>query len=351
MTKILFGTAFFSSMFCIATFAASSDAPNSSALALEVDGAKITLAEVLKKQPGVLIQPQNGVYEAERMAIDSFIDDYLLEQQAKKENVSVAQLLELHVNSAIAKDPSEEALRVYYEGLAGANVAQGTYDTVRDKIVEHLREMRTAKAKAAYMQSLRSQAKIAIRLDPPRTMVSLKDTPVRGAQNAAVTLVEFADFECPYCQNITPALDKVEAVYKGKVALAFKDSPLPMHARAPKAAEAARCAFAQGKYWEYHDMLFEKKALEIPLLKEYARAVKLDGDKFDKCLDNGEQAGTVKSELEEAKSLSINGTPSFFVNGRFISGMMNFDQLSQIINEELAAVSAGSSTVAKSESH
>jgi protein-disulfide isomerase len=351
MTKILFGSAFFSSIFCIAAFAASSDAPNGSALALEVDGAKITLAEVLKKQPGVLIQPRNGVYEAERKAIDSFIDDYLLEQQAKKENVTVAQLLERHVNSTIAKDPSDEALHVYYEGLAGAAPQQDNYESVKDKIVEHLREIRTAKAKAAYMQALRSQAKIAVRLEAPRTMISLKDTPIRGAANAAVTLVEYADFECPYCQQIKPVLDRVEATYKGQVALAYKDTPLPMHSHAPKAAEAARCAFALGKYWEYHDMLFDKKGLELPQLKEYARAVKLDGEKFDKCLDSGEQAGTVKSELEEASSLSIQGTPSFFVNGRFISGMMNFEQLSQVINEELAAASAGSSTIAKSESH
>src|SRR5262249_15792622 len=163
-----------------------------------------------------------------RKALDEAIDQYLLERQAQKENLTTTALLERHVNSKIAKDPSEEVLRVYYEGID----TNDPFDAVRDKIVEHLRQRRLAKAKSADIQPLRSQAKITIRLAPPRAQVTLKDTPIRGVQDARVLIVEYADYECPYCQQIQPALDRLEAEYKGKLGFVYKDVPLPMHPHA-----------------------------------------------------------------------------------------------------------------------
>src|ERR1700730_7897886 len=137
------------------------------------------------------------------------------------------------------------------------------------------------------MQSARSQAKMPSRLSPPRAQVSLKDTPMRGVQDGRVLIVEYADYECPYCQQIQPALDKLEADYKGKLALAYKDVPLPMHSHATKAAEASHSAGVQGKYWEFHDVLGASKQLDLPQLKEHARGLGLNAAAFDKCLDSG----------------------------------------------------------------
>jgi protein-disulfide isomerase len=152
--------------------------------------------------------------------------------------------------------------------------------------------------------------------------------------------VEYADYECPYCQQIQPALDRLRSEYLGKVAFAYKDVPLPIHKNAQKASEATHCAGVQGKYWEYHDVLVSTKQLEIPKLKEMARTLKLDIDAFDKCLDTGEQAAIVKSHMEEAQSLGLQGTPSFFINGRFFSGLLSYEMLRGIVEEELAAASA-----------
>jgi len=148
-------------------------------------------------------------------------------------------------------------------------------------------------------------------------VVSLDRTPVRGPQNAALTIVEYADFECPYCQQMQPALDKLEAEYKGKIAFAYKDVPLPMHPHAQKASEAAHCAGVQDKFWEYHDLLLQTKALELPQLKAGARTLGLDGAAFDKCLDSGEQVEVVKKSLDEAQRLGLQGTPSFFSQRTF----------------------------------
>jgi protein-disulfide isomerase len=135
---------------------------------------------------------------------------------------------------------------------------------------------------------------------------------------------------------VQPVLDKVVTEYKGKVAFVFKDSPLPMHANAQKAAEAARCAESQGKFWEYHTMLFDKKQLDLPHLKEFARDLKLDGSAFDKCLDTGARAQVVCDQLREAQALGVQGTPTFFVNGRSSFGNLSYEQFRQMIDEALA---------------
>lgn len=310
----------------------------------EVNGVKLTLADLEKSSAAALFQARNTYYDMQRKVIQSFMDDFLLEQQAKKEGLTVSGLLDRHVNSAIAKEPSDEALRVYYEGLDTAE----PYESVRPKILDALKQRRTAKAKAAYLQSLRSQSTLILRLAPPRAPISMKDVPVRGESNRGVTVLEFADFECPYCQQFYPVLQRIEQEFKGKIAVAFKDFPLPMHPTAPKAAEAAHCAGAQGKYWQYHDLLFEKKQLAPESLKAYARELKLDTARFDTCLDTGEMKAVVDAQAAEAQALVLQGTPTILVNGRLISGNLTYDKVRDAILEELSAKGEPATAAAQS---
>lgn len=316
----------------------STDAAVSSHIVLvEINGAKLSLADFEGKHPSVLFQARNAFYRAERKALDDFIDEYLLERQAERQHVTVAQLLDLHVKSAVAKDPSEEALHVFYEGLDTTQ----PYEAVRGQILEKIRQTRFTKAKSTYLKTLRNEATIKIRFDAPRAAISLKDTPLRGLPGAPVTIVEYADYECPYCQQIEPTLVKLRAEYGEKLAVAYKDLPLPMHNQAMKAAEAAHCAGAQGKYWEYHDLLFSSKQLELARLKEHARALQLDTQEFDKCLESGEQAKVVKAQLDEGRQdLQLEGTPSYFINGRFFSGALTYEQFRTVIDEELGGPAA-----------
>jgi len=319
---------------CVPSFASDSDVlPGGNTVLLEVDGTKLTLSDFDRKRPTALFQARNAFYEAEKKAVDQYVDDYLLERQAQKENLTVAQLLERHVNSTIAKDPPEEALRVYYEGVD----TKEPYEAVRPQILQHVRDRRIEKAKKDYIQSLRAQATIALRLTPPRADVTAGGAPVRGSVDAPVKIIEYADYECPYCQQIQPILNRVEADFKGKIAFTYKDVPLPMHSHAEKAAEAAHCAGEQGKYWEYHDMLFAAKTLEVPQLKDHARQLKLDGAAFDKCLDSGAEAGAIRPFVTEAQGVGLQGTPSFFINGRYFSGGLSYEQFRNVIEEELGA--------------
>jgi protein-disulfide isomerase len=339
LTRVMAGLVVFGAASCLLSGAEDGAAhPSGSVVLVEVNGAKLTMADLEKKSASTLFQARTNYYAAERKAIEGLVDDYLLDREAAKEGVTVSELLDRHVNSAIAKDPSEEALRVYYEGIDTTE----PYAAVRQKIIDSLRTRRIAKAKAAYLQSLRSQASVVIRLAPPRAPISMKDVPVRGAANPRVTVLEYADFECPYCQQVYPILEKLQAEFKGKIAFAYKDFPLPMHADAEKAAEAAHCAGAQGKYWDYHDLLFTKKVLDVGSLKAYARTLKLDGSAFDACLDSGRMEPIVKDQAAEAQALGLQGTPSILVNGSFVSSAMTYDALHAVITEELSATGGSS---------
>jgi protein-disulfide isomerase len=313
----------------------SNTARGKSPVVVDINGTKVTLADFEHDSPTVLFQARNTFYEAEKKAIDDYVDQVLLKQQAQKEGVTVAELLDRHVNKVIAPDPDDAALRIYFEGLE----INETFESARQRIVDHIREKRISVAKKAYMQSLHNQAKVAIELEAPRAPISLTDTPVRGNANAGVTLVEYADYECPYCQQAQPELDQLEAEFKGRIAFAYKDLPLPMHTHAEKAAEAAQCAGVQSKYWQFHDELLRTKELEVPQLKAAAQRLGLDTKAFDTCLDSGERAKAIQSTLSEATKLGLNGTPSFFLNGRYFSGAMKYDQLKQMVEDELKKAS------------
>ena len=302
----------------------------------EIGGRKVTRAELERKKAGRLLQARNQFYLAEREALKQFVDERLLEEKAQAEHLSVEQLVERDITSRVT-DPTEDQLKVYYEGLD----TEEPFPAVRDKILSHIREVRAGKARAEYLKALHNQYSVLITLSPPTAEVSLDGAAVRGPQNASVTVVEFADYECPYCQQIHSDLKKLMQQFDGKMAFAFQDCPLPMHRHAVKAAEAARCAGAQGAFWEYHDLLFEKGGkLEVAQLKEYARSLKLDGGQFDKCLDSGEQAAAVQKGLHDAKELGITGTPSFFINGHFVSGAVKFQDLREMVDRELTGIVA-----------
>ncbi|MFA6296813.1 MAG: prolipoprotein diacylglyceryl transferase [Patescibacteria group bacterium] len=169
--------------------------------------------------------------------------------------------------------------------------------------------------------------------------VSTDDDPIKGDKNAKITIVEFSDFECPFCEKAEPTLKKILDTYSGKVKLVYRDFPLAMHKDAQKAAEASQCANDQGKYWEYHDKLYaNQKALTVADLKKYAGDLKLDTVKFNQCLDSNKFADEVKKDLADGEAVGVDGTPAFFINGRKIVGAQPFEAFKQIIDEELKSL-------------
>ncbi len=180
----------------------------------------------------------------------------------------------------------------------------------------------------------------------PDTDFSAEDHPARGDANASVTIVEFSDYQCPFClthfQQTMPQLLK-DYIDTGKVKYVFMDFPLDsIHPQARKAAEAAECAGAQDKYWEMHDKLFGDQATwngndkAVDVFKKYAADLKLDATAFDKCLDEGKFAAEVEADEQEGLAAGVTGTPAFFINGRYLSGAQPFEVFQQIIDSLLA---------------
>ncbi|MFA6473439.1 MAG: thioredoxin domain-containing protein [Patescibacteria group bacterium] len=162
---------------------------------------------------------------------------------------------------------------------------------------------------------------------------------IRGNKNAKVTLVEFSDFECPFCGRFNPTVDQVLKDYKDDVRVVFKHYPLTtIHPQAQKAAEAAECAGAQGKFWEMHDKMFTNQAtLSLENMKKWAKEVGVKESTFNTCLDKGEMASKVSEDVQVANGLGVSGTPTSFVNGIEVSGAQTFDYVKSIIDQQLAA--------------
>jgi protein-disulfide isomerase len=171
--------------------------------------------------------------------------------------------------------------------------------------------------------------------DTERKCVPFEGTP-KGSTKALVTIVEFSDFQSPYCSRVLPTLDKLVKEYPDKVRVFFRQNPLPFHDKAPLAAEAALAAAAQGKFWKMHDELFgNQQALDRPALEKYADKIGLDMPKFKHALDNHTYKAAVDKDLAEAKELGVQGTPNFFINGRPLRGAVPYEQFKSVVEDEI----------------
>jgi protein-disulfide isomerase len=283
-------------------------------------------------------QFQEQTYQLKRQALDTMIMKRLVDAKAKAAGKSPDDYVQGEIMARVGPVSDAEVQQVY-----DAAKAQGRdlppMAQVKETIVRYIQQQKGQAAAQAYYEKLKADAKVEILLPPyraPRQQVEAKG-PSRGPANAPITIVEFSDFECPYCSRAEETVSEVLRVYGDKVRLVFRDLPLPNHQNAPKAAEAAHCADEQGKYWEMHAKLFaNQRALDVPALKGYAKDLKLDQAKFDKCLDSGAKAALVEEGRKAGSEAGVNGTPAFFVNGVLISGAQPFDAFKEVIDAELA---------------
>lgn len=307
----------------------------------EVAGRQVTLREVDAKweefDAAERARVTQLLYQNRRNMLDQVVGEILIENAAKAANLSadayVAQ------DSAKRMVPvSEPEIVQFFE--ANRDRAQGrTLEQLRGQIKDFLDSQRVLQARAQLVEELKTKsAGVKVMLDPPRyTVATAAVDPVRGSAAAPVTIVEFSDYQCPFCARVNPTLEQVRKTYGDKVKIIFKDFPLPNHPQAPKAAEAAHCAGEQGKYWELHDQMFaNQRALNVPELKQYAAGLGLDAAKFNQCLDSGQHAGLVAAGLAQGEKMGVNSTPTLYINGRALIGAQPFDAFKQIIDEELS---------------
>jgi protein-disulfide isomerase len=311
--------------------------PNKQKIA-DVDGTVITGSDVDAVSGRQLSQLRQQIYDLQRQKLYELIDERLVSEEAKRRGVSVPKLLEQEVIDKILPVADDEISALYAANRGRIPVE---LDKVREQIRGVLYDQRRKAQNTLFIESLRANAKIVTYLTSPpifRADVSVNGAPFKGAEKAVVTIVKFEDFQCPFCKQAQSALTEILSRYEGKVRLVHKDFPLDsIHPQARQAAEAGRCASDQGKFWEYHDVLYAnspKAGLEE--LKSYAKSIGLNLASFGQCFSMGKYKAAVEKDSEEAARLGLTGTPVFFINGRELSGAQSVEAISQIIDEELA---------------
>ncbi len=296
--------------------------------------------KITEKELDAKIKPQmaaidNQIYELKSSAIKSMADEYLVEQAAKKENLSVPDYLKKHLSQAKVTDTDA---KMFYDQHKEIQARFPKYDEIKARLIEALQNQKEGEARTALIEGLRKAEPVTVMLTAPRINVKSAGHPEIGGKDAPVTIVEFSDFQCPFCGRAEPTLKQVREKYGDKIKLVYLDFPLGMHDHAIDAASAGRCAGEQGKFWEMHDAMFADQSKLAPAdLKASAKKIGLDTAKFDECLDKGKYKTAIEADMAQGRSLGIDGTPAFYINGRPLTGAQPFDKFQTTIDEELAS--------------
>ncbi|MBZ5544284.1 MAG: thioredoxin domain-containing protein [Acidobacteriia bacterium] len=293
-----------------------------------------------------MLQLRQQEYETKSRALDELIRSKLLESEAKKRGLSTDQLLEEEVDAKVP-EPTDGEVKGYY--LAVKNQLNQPFDQVKPQLQKALKALETQQARQDYADSLRAKSEVVVLLRPPKVDVSYDLARVRGDPKAPVTIVEFSDFQCPYCKKAAATLKDLLAKYNGRVKVAYRDFPMrTLHPQAQLAAEAGRCAEDQGKFWEYHDALFaaDQSRLDEAGLAETAQKLGLDEKSFRFCLSAGKFKAQIEQDVQDGTKAGVVGTPGFFINGVFVNGAKPLAEFGKIIGAELAAIGSRTATQA-----
>jgi len=277
------------------------------------------------------------LYDARRRVLDFVIGNHLIDREAAARGVPRDELLGEELPPRTLPITDDDVERIYEANRDALNGQ--TLEDVRLEIEVAIERQRPTQALQQYMDDLRGESDdVVVALDPPRQRVEiLPDDPTRGPADAPIVLVEFSDFQCPFCQSATSTLAELLDRYESQIRFVYKDYPLAVHPEAFKAAEAGNCAHEQGMFWELHDKMFvSQDALDVPSLNMHASELGLDTTAFSACLDEGRYTQRVQRDLQIGQLYGVSSTPTVFINGRPIMGAAPIETFDQIIREELA---------------
>lgn len=293
---------------------------------------KLTAAELEESIRPRLAKVQSEIYRIRKDAASEWVNETLLEAEAKKRGIPLEKLLE---DTTAGITVTEEDAKEFYEKNK-ARIRQD-YETAKPQLMNRLRNQKKQDAIGSLLASLQKNTEVVINLEQPRVNISTDDDPSQGKQDAPITLIEFSDFQCPFCKRARGTVAEILSTYGDKVYYVFRDFPLSFHKDALLAHQAANCAHEQGKYWEYSNGLWDRQQdLKRESLLALAKSLSLKEDDFTKCLDSGKQADEIQKDIRDGSTAGVSGTPAYFINGRFLSGAQPFEAFKEIIDEELA---------------
>jgi protein-disulfide isomerase len=308
-----------------------------------VSGQPIYERDLMSVAGPTLIDLRKQEYKVKSDALRQLIREKLVAAEAKEKGLSSEELLQREVDSKIA-EPSDDEAKGYYLGVKDESTLP--FEQVKTQVKELLRHAEIQQAREKYADSLRDKMTVSILIQPPVFHVNYDPARVQGDPDAPITIVEFADFQCPFCNRVEPVLRGVLTKYKGKVKLAYLDFPLtPIHSHAEIAAEASRCALARGKYWEMHDAMFvDQSKLDDGSLVKTAARLGMEQSSFASCLESGKYKGVVQKDIEAGSEAGVNATPTFFINGELLGGEPSDANFEKIIDRQLSTMDVKEST-------
>jgi len=303
-----------------------------------VDGETIFLTEIEKIVGARTALLNEQIYQLQRQTVDAIVDQRLIAKEAARRGATAAQLLEREVDNktAAVTDADVEAFYRANESRLPTQEAD-----LRARIRDHLRNQKLTERRNAFVGELRANANVTVLLTAPaifRANLNIEGAPFKGRADAAVVIVKFEDFHCPFCKDAQQTLAQLLARYPDRIKLVHKDFPIDeLHPGARAAHVAARCANEQGKFWPYHDALYANAPKTDPQeLRKFAKDAGLDFNSFDQCLSGNKYSAAVEKDIAEGKQSGVTGTPAFYINGRLVAGAQPLENFVRVIDEELA---------------
>jgi protein-disulfide isomerase len=294
----------------------------------------ISLADLDTAAAGQLAKVRQQEYDIRQQVLDGLMEEQLLEREARAREVTRDELLQAEVASKVT-EPTQAEIDTYFNRIRGQLRGQ-TKEQVGPQIKATLRAQQSAGIQREFISSLRKKYDAKVMIEPPRVTVSVDDDASRGPKDAPITIVEFSDYQCPYCARGEESITQVLQKYGDKVRVVYRDYPLSFHQNAEIAAIGAECAEEQGKFWEMHGAMFaNQQKLAAADLVETAAGIGLNKDEFKACLDSGKYREEVQKDFKEGASYGVTGTPAFFINGVMVTGAQPPEAFYKIIDREL----------------
>lgn len=320
---------------CARTQAQAPPADGSQAAA-RIGGTQISVAEVDKKAAGSLARIEFERYEARRQALEEMVGERLVDEAARAKGLTRDAFLKAEIEDKVPV-PSDQEVRATYEQHK-AQLGNTTFEQIQDRIRQSLRQQAMAARVQEFHEALKKDTPVTILLEEPRAEVAVPATaPSQGPKDAKVTIVEFLDYQCPFCHRAQQNVDEVLRQYQGRVRFVHRDYVLGKPRSLP-AARAARCAGEQGKFWEYHrGLLLNAGDMSDADLLGRATSLGLDGSKFTTCAATPQFDADIQSATDAGSELGVSGTPTFFINGRRLVGARPVQDFKEIIDAELRA--------------
>ncbi len=304
----------------------------------EFNGKAIKASEAFANIKTRLFDLEDELHRTKEQAVNDLVEQKILEAEAKKANMPINALIEKETAGGTPAQVTDADIDGF---LATKGLTLKDPRIRKDDVKQFLMYRKQFEKRQEYVAKLKKNASVKIYLkepSSPKLNATTEGYPSWGNPKAPVTIIEFSDYQCPFCSRAVPTLDKIKQEYgPDKVRIVFRDMPLPSHPKALPASHGAHCANEQGKFWEFHNKLFENQTkLDDADIKSYAKAIGLDEKKFGECFEAKKHAELIEKSKKEAEQLGIQATPSFVINGTLLQGAQPFEKFKEKIDRALA---------------